>query len=95
MTAHMRNVLQSTRKSMKAGEPVMTERRWGLVKPTEADIVKGGFSRWDAPFIPPFPPFKFRCEILTVFYRTDPAAAVFLAPPPVTASGDIVAILYR
>lgn len=44
----------------------MTERRWGLTRPTEADIIKGGFSTpWDAPFIPPFP-FRFRnCEILT------------------------------
>jgi acetoacetate decarboxylase len=73
----------------------MTERRWGLVKPTEADIVKGGFSALGRAVHSAFP-FKFRnCEILTVFYRTDPAAAVFLAPPPVTASGDIVAILYR
>lgn len=75
----------------------MTERRWGLTKPTEADIVKGGFSTpWDAPFIPPFP-FRFRnCEILTVFYRTDPAATAFLAPPPVCSTGDTVAIhLYK
>ncbi|CAK7258076.1 MULTISPECIES: acetoacetate decarboxylase [unclassified Shinella] len=75
----------------------MTERRWGLTKPTEADIARGGFSTpWDAPFIPPFP-FRFRdCEILTVFYRTDPAAAAFLAPPPVRAAGDVVAIhLYK
>ncbi len=75
----------------------MTERRWGLTRPTEADIIKGGFSTpWDAPFIPPFP-FRFRnCEILTVFYRTDPAATAFLTPPPVRSSGDVVAIhLYR
>lgn len=75
----------------------MTERRWGLTRPTEADIVKGGFSTpWDAPFIPPFP-FRFRnCEILTVFYRTDPAASAFLAPPPVKATGDVVAVhLYK
>lgn len=75
----------------------MTERRWGLTKPTAGDIARGGFSTpWDAPFIPPFP-FMFRnCEILTVFYRTDPSAAAFLAPPPVEAKGDIVAVhLYK
>ncbi len=33
----------------------MTERRWGLDRVSEADIVKGGFSTpWDAPFIPRF-----------------------------------------
>lgn len=75
----------------------MTKRRWGLTKPTAADIARGGFSTpRDAPFIPPFP-FKFRnCEILTVFYRTDPTAVAFLAPPPVKATGDVVAVhLYK
>lgn len=42
--------------------------------------------------VPPFP-FQFRnAEIMTLFYRTDPAAMRFLAPEPVEASGDIVAI---
>lgn len=75
----------------------MTERRWGIPKVTEADIKGGGFSTpWDAPFIPPFP-FTFRnAEILTVFWRTDPAAMEFLAPPPVEPVGDVVAIhIYR
>lgn len=75
----------------------MTERRWGLDKVTEADIVGGGFSTpWDAPLVPPFP-FQFRnAEIVTAFYRTDPAAMAFLAPPPVEAMGDVVAIhVYR
>lgn len=71
----------------------MTERRWGLDKVTEADIRAGGFSTpWDAPFIPSFP-FQFRnAEIVTAFYRTDPAAMAFLAPPPVEALGDVVAV---
>lgn len=75
----------------------MTERRWGLSKVTEADILDGRFSTpWDAPFIPPFP-FLFRnVEVLTTFWRTDPAAMAFLAPPPVEAVGDVVAIhIYR
>jgi len=71
----------------------MTERRWGLDKVTESDILGGDFSTpWDAPFIPPFP-FTFRnAEILTVFWRTDPAAMAFLAPPPVEPVGDVVAV---
>jgi acetoacetate decarboxylase len=71
----------------------MTERRWGLDKVTEADILAGGFSTpWDAPFIPPFP-FTFRdAEVLTVFWRTDPKAMQFLAPPPVEATGDVVCV---
>ena len=66
----------------------MTERRWGLDKVTEADILAGGFSTpWDAPFIPPFP-FSFRnAEVLTVFWRTDPKAMQLLAPPPGASSG--------
>lgn len=66
-------------------------------KPTIDDIRQGGFSTpWDAPTIPRFP-FRFRnAEIMTVFYRTDPAATALLAPPPVQATGDVVAIhIYR
>jgi acetoacetate decarboxylase len=71
----------------------MAERRWGIDKVTEADIRTGGFSTpWDAPLVPPFP-FQFRnAEIITVFYRTDPAAMAFLAPPPIEAVGDVVGI---
>ena len=49
--------------------------RFGLTRPTEADIRAGGFSTpWDAPMIPPFP-FRFRnAEVLTLYWRTDPAA---------------------
>ncbi|MEO8884180.1 MAG: acetoacetate decarboxylase [Devosia sp.] len=75
----------------------MTDRRWGLDKLTEADILGGGFSTpWDAPLVPPFP-FQFRnAEIVTVFYRTDPSAMAFLTPAPVEPVGDIVAIhLYK
>jgi len=71
----------------------MTERRWGLDRVSEADIVKGGFSTpWDAPFIPPFPMTFRNAEILTAFWRTDPAAMAFLAPPPVEPVGDIVCV---
>ena len=57
------------------------------------DILKSGFSTpWDAPMVPPFP-FQFRnAEIVTLFYRTDPAACAFLLPPPLRATGDVVAI---
>jgi acetoacetate decarboxylase len=75
----------------------MTERRWGLDRVTLDDIRNGGFSTpWDAPLVPPFP-FRFRnAEIVTVFYRTDPGAMAFLAPPPVEPIGDVVAIhIYR
>ena len=71
----------------------MTVRRWGLDKVRLEDIRGGGFSTpWDAPFVPPFP-FQFRnAEIVTAFYRTDPKALAFLAPPPVEPVGDVVAI---
>ena len=61
-----------------------------LTPPTEDDIRKGGFSTpWDAPMIPPFP-FRFRnAEIMTVYWRTDPAAMAFLLPPPLRPEGDI------
>lgn len=67
--------------------------RYGLTRPTAADIVKGGFSTpWDAPMVPPFP-FSFRnLEVMTLFYRTDPEAMRLLAPEPIEAKGDIVAI---
>ena len=54
----------------------MTEQaKYGVTRPTEADILRGGFSTpWDAPMIPPFP-FRFRnAEILTLYWRTVPAA---------------------
>ena len=68
-------------------------RRHGLTKPGVEDIRRGGFSTpWDAPMVPPFP-FTFRnAEILTLFYRTDPEAMTFLAPEPVEAVGDVVAV---
>lgn len=71
----------------------MSERRWGLNKVTEDDIRSGGFSTpWDAPFIPPFP-FQFRnAEVLTTFWRTDPEAMKFLAPPPIEPIGDVACI---
>jgi acetoacetate decarboxylase len=67
--------------------------RFGLTRPTEEDIRAGGFSTpWDAPMIPPFP-FRFRnAEILTVFWRTAPGATGFLVPPPLRATGDVVAM---
>lgn len=62
-----------------------------LTPPSEDDIRRGGFSTpWDAPMIPPFP-FRFRnAEILTVYWRTDPAKIAFLLPPPLRPEGDIV-----
>ena len=68
-------------------------RRYGLVRPTEDDIRQGGFSTpWDAPMIPPFP-FRFRnAEILTLYWRTDPAAMAFLLPPPLVPVGDIACV---
>lgn len=63
----------------------------GVQPITEDDIRKGGFSTpWDAPMIPPFP-FRFRnAEILTLYWRTDPAAIDFLLPPPLRSTGDVV-----
>jgi acetoacetate decarboxylase len=60
---------------------------------TRADIIKPGFSTpLDAPMIPPFP-FTFRdAEILTLTYRTDPAAIRALLPEPLVATGDTVMI---
>lgn len=64
-----------------------------MKRPTLDDIRSGGFSTpWDAPTIPRFP-FHFRgARILTLFYRTDPAAVALLVPPPLEPAGDIVAI---
>lgn len=60
---------------------------------TRADIVKPGFSTpLDAPMVPPFP-FAFRnAEILTLTYRTDPAAIRALLPEPLVSTGDTVMI---
>lgn len=60
---------------------------------TRADIVKPGFSTpLDAPMVPPFP-FTFRnAEILTLTYRTDPAAIRALLPEPLVSTGDMVMI---
>lgn len=68
----------------------MTPHSPALTPPTEDDIRRGGFSTpWDAPMIPPFP-FRFRnAEVLTVYWRTDPAAMAFLLPPPLRPEGDI------
>lgn len=66
------------------------QTRYGLTRPTEADIRASGFSTpWDAPMIPPFP-FRFRdASILTLYWRTDPEAIRFLLPPPLEPTGDI------
>ena len=67
--------------------------RYGINRPTEDDIRKGGFSTpWDAPMIPPFP-FRFRnAEILTLYWRTDPDAMAFLLPPPLRPVGDVACV---
>ena len=67
--------------------------RYGVTRPTEADIRKGGFSTpWDAPMIPPFP-FRFRdAEVLTLYWRTDPEAMAFLLPPPLRAEGCVACV---
>lgn len=69
----------------------MSSTRYGVTRPTEDDISTGGFSTpWDAPMIPPFP-FEFRnAEVMTLYWRTDPAAMAFLLPPPLEPVGDIV-----
>ena len=75
----------------------MTNKKFGVYSPSIDNIRQAGFSTpWDAPTVPPFP-FRFRnAEILTVFYRTDPSHLAFLAPEPLVASGDSVAIhIYR
>jgi len=69
------------------------DERYGLKRPGLEDIVAGGFSTpWDAPTVPPFP-FAFRnAEILTLYYRTDPAAIRFILPEPLEPTGDIVGV---
>ena len=64
----------------------MTLRRMTL-----DDIRAGGFATpWGAPSAPPFP-FSFRnAEILTLAWRTDPAAVEALLPPPLQPTGDVV-----
>ena len=71
--------------------------RWGIARPTVEDIRRGGFATpWDAPMIPPFP-FRFRnAEILTLYWRTDPAAMAYLLPPPLEPVGDVACVhIYR
>lgn len=65
----------------------------GMRRPTREDIVAGGFSTpWDAPLVPPFP-FTFRdAEVLTLAYKTEPAAIEALLPPPLEPTGDVVLI---
>lgn len=65
----------------------------GVRRPTQEDIVAGGFSTpWDAPLVPSFP-FTFRnAEVLTLVYRTEPAAIETLLPPPLEPTGDVVLI---
>lgn len=67
--------------------------RYGVTRPTEADIRASGFSTpWDAPMIPPFP-FRFRdAEIMTLYWRTDPEAMAFLLPPPLEPVGDVACV---
>lgn len=65
----------------------------GMSRLSEDDIRRSGFSTpWDAPMAPPFP-FRFRnCEILTLYWRTDPEAIAFLLPPPLQAAGDFACV---
>ena len=65
-------------------------KKYGIIRPSEADIRQGGFSTpWDAPMIPRFP-FQFRnTEILTLYWRTDPEAMAFLLPPPLEPVGEV------
>ena len=60
---------------------------------TIEEILSPGFSTpLDAPTVPPFP-FEFRdVEVLTLSYRSDPAAMLRLLPPPLELIGDIVLI---
>jgi acetoacetate decarboxylase len=71
--------------------------RWGIARPTVEDIRRGGFATpWDAPTIPPFP-FRFRnAVILTLYWRTDPAAMAHLLPPPLEPVGEVACVhIYR
>ena len=58
---------------------------------------EGPFSfPWDAPTVPPFPVGFRNVTILTVCWRTDPAAIDALLPPPLERLGDVVvAHVYR
>jgi acetoacetate decarboxylase len=61
------------------------------------DLPSEAFSfPWDAPLVPPFP-IRFRdTDILSVCYRTDPAAIDRLLPSPLSRTGDTVMIhIYR
>jgi acetoacetate decarboxylase len=60
---------------------------------TLEEIRAGGVSTpLDAPMIPPFP-FDFRnVEVLTLAYRSDPAAMALVLPPPLEVVGDVVLI---
>ncbi len=71
----------------------MRRKAFGVTRPTEDDIRKGGFSTpWDAPTVPPFP-FEFRnAEVLTIYWRTDPEAVAFLLPPPLEPVGDVACV---
>jgi acetoacetate decarboxylase len=64
---------------------------------TAAGSADGPFSfPWDAPTIPPFPVGFRNTTILTVCWRTDPAAIDRLLPPPLERLGDVVvAHIYR
>lgn len=62
----------------------------------EAAVAAAHSTPWDAPLVPPFP-FAFRgVDILTTFWRTDPAAVARLVPPPLEPLGDVAAAhVYR
>jgi acetoacetate decarboxylase len=62
----------------------------------EHEVAGAHSTPWDAPLVPPFP-FAFRdVDILTVFWRTDPAAIARLVPPPLEPLGDVAAAhIYR
>lgn len=72
---------------------MVRQTKYGVTRPTVEDIRAGGFSTpWDAPMIPPFP-FRFRnCEIMTLYWRTDPEAMAFLLPPPLEPVGDVACV---
>ncbi|MGB6123448.1 MAG: acetoacetate decarboxylase family protein, partial [Bacteroidota bacterium] len=51
-----------------------------------------GYTPWDAPLVPDFP-FTFRgVEVLTLSYRTNPAAVRALLPPPLEPLNDWVLV---
>ena len=76
------------------GSPVSTDWRGAPGhdrRLEDAGSPDGPFSfPWDAPLVPPFP-IEFRnVSILTVAWRTDPAAIASLLPPPLEPTGDVV-----